>query len=162
QLERLLLHLLSENGLINGDSHLWLTQRRQEARRDNLPCRELEELFDRIDSAGRLSYNLRAALGHLLLGRHRRLTCAWLRGASLPETALEKLEIIPEQDGDDELEEQAHQLVIALSSLATAELPLVYCFDQVEALQLDPQDASGLIAFGQMVSALQAETRHTL
>ncbi|MGH9936995.1 MAG: hypothetical protein ACREAM_12160 [Blastocatellia bacterium] len=162
QLERLLLSLLSKHGLINGDSRLWLAQRRQEARRDNLPCRELEELFDRIDSAGRLGYSLRTVLGHLLLGRHRGLAGAWLRGASLPETALQKLEITSEQDGDDELEEHAHQLVIALGSLATAELPLVFCFDQVEALQLDPRDASGLIAFGQLITALHAETRHTL
>jgi len=162
QLERLLLNLLSKYGLINGDSRLWLTQRRHEARRNNLPCLELEELFDRMDSEGRLSYSLRTVLGHLLLGRHRGLAGAWLRGESLPETALQKLEITSDQDGDDELEEQARQLVIALSSLATAELPLVFCFDQVEALQLDPQDASGLIAFGQTISALQAETRHTL
>jgi len=162
QLERLLLSLLSKHSLINGDSRLWLAQRRQEARRDNLPCRELEELFDRIDGAGRLSYNLRAVLGHLLLGRHRGLAGAWLRGASLPETALQKLEIAFEQDGDDELEEQAHQLVIALNSLATAELPIIFCFDQIEALQLDPRDASGLIAFGQTISALHAETRHAL
>src|SRR5262249_38687025 len=86
QLDRLLLSLLSKHGLINGDSHHWLAQKRQEARRDNLPCRELEELFDRIDSEGRLSYNLRAVLGHLLLGRHRGLAGAWLRGESLPET----------------------------------------------------------------------------
>jgi hypothetical protein len=162
QLERLLLSLLIKHGLINGDGQLWLAERRQEARIENLRCHELEEVFDRIDDEGRLSYNLRAVLGHLLLGRHRGPAAAWLRGASLPETALQRLEIAHEQDGDDELEEQAHQLVIALSSLASAELPLIFCFDQIEALQLDPQDASGLIAFGQMISALQAETRHTL
>ncbi|MCI0390129.1 MAG: AAA family ATPase [Acidobacteria bacterium] len=162
QLERLLLSLLSKHGLINGDGHLWLAEKSQEARLETLRCHELEGLFDLIDGEGRLSYNLRAVLGHLLFGRHRGLAAAWLRGASLPETALQRLEIAPEQDGDDELEELAHQLVIALSSLATAELPLIFCFDQIEALQLDPQDASGLIAFGQMISALQAETRHTL
>jgi len=162
QLERLLLNLLINHGLINGYSRRWLAERRREARLENLRCHELEELFDRIDEEGRLSYNLRAVLGHLLLGRHRGPAVAWLRGASLPETALQKLDIASEQDGDDELEEQAHQLVIALSSLATAELPLIFCFDQIEALQLDPQDASGLIAFGQMISALQAETKHTL
>jgi hypothetical protein len=161
QLERLLLNLLSEHGLI-GDGHSWVAQRRLEARRDNLPCRELEELFDRIDSAGRLSYNLRVALGHLLLERHRGPAGAWLRGESLPEGALQKLEIMPESDGDDELEAQAHQLIIALSSLATAELPIIFCFDQIEALQLDQQDPSGLIAFGQMISALHAETKHVL
>ena len=115
-----------------------------------------------MDSAGRLSYNLRVALGHLLLGRHRGLAAAWLRGESLPEEALRKLEIMPEPDGDDELEDQARQLVTALSCLATAELPIIFCFDQIEALQLDPQDTSGLIAFGQMISALYAETRRVL
>jgi hypothetical protein len=162
QLELLLLVLLSKYGLVSGDGPLWLAQRRQEARRDDLPCRELEELFDRMDSAGRISYNLRVALGHLLLGRHRGLAGAWLRGESLPEAALRKLEIMPEPDGDDELEEQAHQLVTALTCLATAELPIIFCFDQIEALQLDPQDPSGLIAFGKMISALYAETRHVL
>jgi AAA ATPase-like protein len=162
QLERLLLGLLSKYRLISGDGPLWLAQRRQDARRDDLPCQELEELFDRMDSAGRLSYNLRVALGHLLLGRHRGLAGAWLRGESLPEAALRTLEIMPEPDGDDELEEQAHQLVTALTCLATAELPIIFCFDQIEALQLDPQDPSGLIAFGQMISALYAETRHVL
>ncbi|MBO0724455.1 MAG: hypothetical protein J2P52_02555 [Blastocatellia bacterium] len=162
QLEWLLLSLLSERGLISGDGRLWLAQKRLEARRDNLPCRELEELFDRMDSQGYLSYNLRVALGHLLLGRRQGLAGAWLRGANLPEAALEKLEIIPEPDADDELERQAHQLVIALGSLATAELPFIFCFDQIEALQLDQQDPSGLIAFGQMISALHAETRHIL
>src|SRR5262249_53832353 len=43
-----------------------------------------------------------------------------------------------------------------------AELPIIFCFDQIEALQLDPQDPSGLIAFGQLVSALYAETRRVL
>lgn len=162
QLERLLLSLLSKHGLTGGDDRLWLAERSQVARRENFRCHELEELFDRIDGEGRLSYNLRAALGHLLLGRHRGLAGAWLRGANLPEAALKSLEITPEPDGDDELEEQAHQLVIALSSLATAELPLIFCFDQIEALQLDQQDASGLIAFGQMISALHAETKHIL
>jgi hypothetical protein len=162
QLERLLLSLLSEHGLISGDGPLWLEQKRQEARRDNHPCRELEELFERIDSEWRLSYSLRAVLGHLLLGRHRGLAGAWLRGESLPESELQKLEIRPTPDGDDELEEQAHQLVIALSSLATAELPIIFCFDQIEALQLEQQDPSGLIAFGQMISALHAETKRIL
>ena len=97
-----------------------------------------------MDSAGRLSYNLRVALGHLLLGRHRGLAAAWLRGESLPEEALRKLEIMPEPDGDDELEDQARQLVTALSCLATAELPIIFCFDQIEALQLDPQDTVGV------------------
>jgi hypothetical protein len=162
QLERLLMNLLSKHGLTGGDGRLWLAERSREARRENFRFHELEDLFDRIDSEGRLGYNLRAALGHLLLGRHRGLAGAWLRGASLPEEALKKLEMISEQDGDEELEEQAHQLVIALSSLATADLPLIFCFDQIEALHLDPQDPSGLIAFGQMISALHAETRHTL
>lgn len=162
QLERLLLHLLGNTGLADSVSRCWLAQRRQEAHYNNFPCHELEELFERVDGVGRLSYNLRTVLGHLLLGRHRGLASAWLRGESLPETALQKLGITAGQDGDEEMEEQAHQLVIALCSLATAEAPIVFCFDQVEALQLDPQDVSGLIALGQTISALHAETKHAL
>src|SRR5262249_21357078 len=162
QLERLLLGLLSKYGLISEDGPLWLAQRRKEARPDGLHCRGLGEVFDRIDSARSIQFKFRVAVGHLLLGRHRGLAGAWLRGESLPEAALRKLEIMSEPDGDDELEEQAHQLVTALSCLATAELPIIFCFDQIEALQLDPQDPSGLIAFGHMISALYAETRHIL
>lgn len=162
QLDRLLLHLLSEHGLVGGDARQWLLQRRQMALHNSGPCGELRELFDQLGGGIRLGNNLRKVLEHSLLKRHRGLATAWLHGESLPEEDLQKLGITAGTDNDEELEEQARQLVLALSSLATAELPIVFCFDQVEALQLNPQDLSGLIAFGQVVSALQAGPKHAL
>lgn len=162
QLERLLLYRLSENGLVEGDGVAWLKQRRKEFAATNAPCRELEELFDQIDTAGRLSHNLRATLGHLLLGRYRGLASAWLRGESLPESALQRLEITGAQDDDEELEEKAYRMALALCSLATSETPVIFCFDQVEALQTHQRETDGIFAFGQMISALHDETRHAL
>lgn len=162
QLERLLLHLLGEQGLISGDQRQWLSQRRQAARHNSDHCDELSEMFDSLGGGVRLSNNLRAVIEHLLLGRHRGLAAAWLHGESLSETDLQRLGITSASDNDEELEVLARQLVVALSSLARAELPIIFCFDQVEALQLDPQDVSGLVAFGQLISVLQAETRHAL
>ncbi|MEP7342944.1 MAG: hypothetical protein ABI977_34775 [Acidobacteriota bacterium] len=162
QLDRLLLHRLSEGGFVEGDGRAWLQHRRREANGTNAPCPELEELFDQIDTTGYLSHSLRTVLGHLFLGRHRGLAGSWLRGESLPETALQRLEVISGQDGDDELEEQGHRLALALSTLATPDLPVIFCFDQIEALQTHPEDNAGLFAFGQMVSALHDETKHAL
>lgn len=162
QLERLLLHRLSESGLVEGDLTAWLQRRRKDLAATNAPCLELEELFDQTDAAGRIGHNLRVALGHLLLRRHRSLAAAWLRGESLPVSALQRLEITSAQDGDEELEEEARRIALALDSLATPETPIIFCFDQVEALQASSQETDGIFTFGQMISALHDETRHAL
>lgn len=162
QLERLLLHLLDDRALIGGDQRQWLLQRKQMALHNNDSCNELRELFDGLSGGIRIGNNLRIVLEHLLLGRHRGLAAAWLHGESLLETDLQRLGIAAAPDGDEEMEEQARQLVLALSSLATAQLPIIFCFDQVEALNLDPLDLTGLIAFGQVVSALHAGPKHAL
>jgi hypothetical protein len=162
QIERLLLHRLGESGLAIGDGRRWLTQKRGESQNQNLLRHLIEPFFDRIDDAGRISYPLRIVLGNLLLGQHRGLASAWLRGESLPETELEKLGLTGEAETDEDLEERAFRTVIALASLATSEAPIIFCFDQIEAMQLDGYDNSGLLAFGQMMSTLHAETRHVL
>lgn len=162
QLERLLLHRLGETGLAIGDGRRWLTQKRDESQNQNLLRHLIEPFFERIDVAGRIGYQLRIVLGFLLLGQHRGLAGAWLRGESLPEAELEKLGLAGDAESEEELEERAFRTVIALASLATSELPIIFCFDQIEALQLDGQDRTGLVAFGQMMSALHAESRHVL
>src|SRR5262245_15889347 len=162
QIERLLLHRLDKNGFTIGDSRRWLEQKRLKAHANNSQDPAIEVFLEKIDETGRLSYNLRTVLGCLLLDRHRTLAADWLRDEGLPESALEKLGLAAETENDEELEDRARRMVIALASLATADLPMIFCFDQVEALQLDQQDFTGLIAFGQMLSALQADTKHAL
>ncbi len=40
--------------------------------------------------------------------------------------------------------------------------PLVFCFDQIEALEMDPGDNTGLFQFGQMARELKIETQNTV
>ncbi|MCI0349894.1 MAG: hypothetical protein L0Z53_10755, partial [Acidobacteriales bacterium] len=63
---------------------------------------------------------------------------------------------------EEDPEEQALDMVCAVSRLADSNIPLVLCFDQVEALQTSPEDVEGLYAFGRMVSSLRDKTRNTL
>jgi AAA ATPase-like protein len=168
QLERLLLHRLTTAGLVTGDAQTWLANKRSEARTSNESIPELEKLLDQLSrsSNGQLSfsYDLFTALGHLLLDRHRYAAAGWLRGDSLPESVQKQLFDLDKQDDENDLdpEERARRVVLALSNLATPDMPMVYCFDQLEALQVDPRDIAGLFAFGQMVTELHAGTQHVL
>jgi AAA ATPase domain len=168
QLERLLLHRLTTAGLVTGDAHTWLAEKRREARDNNAPIPELEKLLDQLSrsSNGQLGfgYDLFTALGHLLLDQHKYAAAAWLRGDSLPESVQKQLFDSDRQDDENDLdpEERARRVVLALSNLATADMPMVFCFDQLEALQIDPRDTAGLFAFGQMVTELNAGTQHVL
>ncbi|MBO0720476.1 MAG: ATP-binding protein [Blastocatellia bacterium] len=166
QLERLLLHRLSAAGVVTGDIHSWLAEKRRE--NNNEPLTELEKLLDQLSrfSNGQLGfgYDLFTILGHLLLDRHRYAAAAWLRGDSLPESVQKQLFDSDRQDDENDLdpEERARRVVLALTNLATADMPLVFCFDQLEALQVDPRDIVGLFAFGQMATELHAGTKNVL
>ena len=99
-----------------------------------------------------LSRDLTVVLDHLVLGRHLHDARAWLRGESLPETVLTRLGLGGE-DGDDR-EEAARQVVSALCRLAGNTLPIVFCFDQIEAIQLHRDDRDALFRFGRMAAEL--------
>jgi hypothetical protein len=121
----------------------------------------VEEAIDRLDQEAQLNdRDLITVLGHVLSGRYRRDARAWLRGESLPEAALSQLGVNTDQDGDPE--ERARKVVLSLSRLTGQEIPLVFCFDQVEALQSHPQDLAGLYKFGQMIGFLRDETSNSL
>jgi hypothetical protein len=139
----------------------WLERLQRDARSSLQAVEEMEEALDRLDRQSRLNdRDLLVVLGHLLLARHRRDARAWLLGDSLSEAALGKLGVNPEQD--DEPEERARRLVLSLTRLTGPEVPIVFCFDQVEALQSHPQDLAGLYKFGQMIGFLRDETRNSL
>lgn len=167
QLERLLLHQLSLCGLVKGDGFLWLKQAREDFATADRINQALHSLFNEIDPEGKISYKLRQIFSYLLLKRHYSEATDWLRGNSLPQSALEKLgfesQREDEERGEDlEIDDQDVQIVVALCRLATLDLPFIFCFDQVEALQPDLQDTSGLSAFGQMIGDLHDNTRCSL
>ncbi|MDX2031436.1 MAG: AAA family ATPase [Blastocatellia bacterium] len=162
QLERLFLSRLKEIGAGDDLLYRWLSGGRSGAHSLDELDYEADEVFERIDTHGRISRDLKTALKHLLLGRHRRDAGAWLRGELLPESAASALGIEIAADEDDDLEFRARQVVNALCGLSGAHAPVIFCFDQVEALQAQAGDNTGLFAFGQMVSILHAETTNAL
>jgi hypothetical protein len=157
QLERLILHRLSEIGGVGMDWDFWLKETRRMRRED-----AAEALFEFLDPGARLGGNLRRVLIHLLIGTHRSDAGAWLRGESLPEAVLERLALDTVEPEDEEQEEQAQRTVLALSSLAGPRIPVIFCFDQVEAMQIKPRDKTGWFAFGQVVGSLHDQTHNAL
>ncbi len=99
-----------------------------------------------------LPRDLSIVIEHLTLNRSVRDAVAWLSGDSLPESALGQLGLGP--DTQDDREQAARDTVTALCRLAGETLPIVFCFDQVEALQRSSDDKEAFFRFGQMAADL--------
>jgi hypothetical protein len=99
-----------------------------------------------------LPRDLSLVVEHLALNRSVRDAGAWLAGDSLPEPALNELSL--GADNTDDREEAARTVVTALCRLAGATLPIVFCFDQVEALQRSSNDRDAFYSFGRMAADL--------
>jgi AAA ATPase domain len=103
---------------------------------------------------------LARVLEHLLHGHQPADCVAWLSGDSLPEAALAGLGLGPDEAED--REDEARQLVCQLCTLAAGSLPIVFCFDQVEALQATADDRDALFRFGQVAAGLAESDPHVL
>lgn len=162
QLERLLLCRLTHYGIAEGDCRLWLEKLRKDARSVTAFASYLEDIFEALDSEELMGADMRKVLRYLLLGFHSLQASAWLRGEALPAAVLEHLGLQRLPHTEEELEAHAQRVVLALCLLITPQLPLVLCFDQVEALQQDPDDAQGLDAFLEIFQTLRQHARCTL
>jgi hypothetical protein len=161
QLERILLRRFAEIRPADADLLLWWAWLGQQYPNPVDLEQVLDDLLERLDPDGGLGRDLCKVLVHLLLKRRRRDARAWLRGDPLPESALSALSLGGAEDDGDQ-EDQARQVVVALCRLAGPKIPVVFCFDQIEALQIEPRDDAALFAFGQLVMALFQETRNAL
>lgn len=99
-----------------------------------------------------LPRDLRVVLENLLCNLNVHDAASWLQGESLPERVLEKLGLTPEDSED--REDTARSIVTALARLAGGTLPIVFCFDQVEALQRHLDDDDAFFRFGRMAADL--------
>jgi AAA domain len=156
QFERILFHRLAEIRVAEGDLEHWYEYMLEEH-----PA-GLTELMDRIARSLDLDRNTAVAFMHIAFRRHLRDLRAWLAGASLPQGALDQMNLADEEGGDEEREYQSRQVVLMLCRLAGNHLPIVLSFDQVEALQMAPGDRDALFAFGQMTSTLHDGTSNVL
>ncbi|MBS0263611.1 MAG: AAA family ATPase [Planctomycetes bacterium] len=156
QFQRILFHRLAELRPAEWDLERWYEFMLEE------DPEGLARLVDQIADTLDLDRNTAVAFQHIAFGRHLRDLRAWLAGTSLPQAALERLDLAQDDGSDEEREDEARQVVLMLCRLAGNELPVVMCFDQVEALQTAPEDHEALFAFGQLVSTLHDGTTNVL
>lgn len=156
QFERILFHRLSEIRPAEGDLERWY-----EYMLEKQPA-GLQQLIQQIATELDLDRNTSIAFEHIAFGRHLRDLRAWLAGVSLPEAALERMDLAQDEGNDDEREDQSKQVVLMLCRLAGNGLPIVVCFDQVEALQDKTGETEGLFAFGKLTSILHDGTSNVL
>lgn len=102
--------------------------------------------------------DLAIVLSHLLTGTNLRDAAAWLRGQELPEAALQRLDLSA-PGAEDNQEAAARDAVVALCSLLEPG-PVVFCLDQMEALQNFPGDKAGLFAAGKAILLLHDRLRN--
>lgn len=98
-----------------------------------------------------LDPSLSAIVRRLATGDRTRDAYAWLRGDPLSADALKSLGL-PEPDDSEPRAVMAQRIVTSLCRLAGDRLPIVFCFDQIEALE--PNDRTSLAEFGRMAAEL--------
>jgi AAA ATPase domain len=155
QLQRLVAHQLA--GAKGNTPRHWVRALRILPSADSDSVSEyLGEVAERLE----LGRELSVVLDHLVNNRFVMDARAWLAGDSLPESALTRLGLGPDEPGD--REDAARQLVSALCRLAGETLPFVFCFDQIEALQASADDRDALFRFGRMAADLSEADGHVL
>ena len=118
-------------------------------------------LRDRPFDGLRLNYNLANVLSHYRESKLRNECAAWLRGEQLRENVLLQLGVAGDGPEEESLEEQAHEIVKHLCSLAAPD-PIVFCCDEMEILETYPGDLKGLFAYARVASTLIQETVNVL
>jgi len=129
--------------------------------RDPATWDEFRETFGEVCIRLGIDYNLARTCRLFLLRQHRHEAVQWLRCGELPDAVREELgfDAIPETNGFENPEVAADNIVQQLLRLISDTRPIVLCFDQIEALQVAPNDRSGFFAFGKLAAELfdQAE-----
>jgi hypothetical protein len=102
--------------------------------------------------------NLGIVFGNLKEGVQYADSAAWLRGQDLPEDVLKTMGIAVPSD-EEEQEAASRQFMTTICEL-TAPIPLVFCFDQLEAIRSYQDDTAGFFKMGQVISDLHDNTRN--
>jgi hypothetical protein len=130
--------------------------RLERLRSDALSWDELREAYGEVCMRLGLDYSLARACRLFLMHQHRAEVSHWLKSGDLPETLREELGF-DTSAGRTEAEGQeraAAGMVHQLARLIVDTRPFVLCFDQIESLQLSPDDRTGFFAFGRLAADL--------
>jgi len=118
------------------------------------------DLFHTLDGEAQLPPGLVQVLRRIAARRDLSLAHAWLRGDSLTASELDRLGIAEDPLLDEDPEYAAREIIMALVRLAGEKMAMLFCFDQVEALETIPGDLSGFVAFGGVASTLHDEAKN--
>ncbi len=147
QLQRLVAHKLA--GEHGKSPKSWVRTMRVLSQADAGAVSEyLDQVAQRLD----ISRDVHVVVEHLVSNRFVTDALAVLRGESLPEAALAKLGLSAVEEED--REGAARRVVTDLCRLAGDTLPILFCFDQIEALSNGPSDAEALARFGRLAADL--------
>ena len=116
--------------------------------------KELRPYIEEISLHAELTRDMCRVIDHLVFRRHRLEALAWLRGESLPEEELKKLGLSTAQEDEGDPEAVARDVVRSLCRLAGAAIPVIFCFDQIEALQRHEGDREGIFVLGKAIRSL--------
>lgn len=115
---------------------------------------ELREPFGEMATRLSLDYPLARGLRLLLLRQHRHDVTQWLEHGELPDEVRERLgfDMPKDDEAAADLERAAEHMVHRLARLIADTRPVVLCFDQIESLQVSPDDRTGFFAFGRLAA----------
>ena len=155
QLESMVVRALLRDGSPLTPMQIWSDMRRRWPPGPTLFSR-LENHFEQLTLRIQLDPDIALVLRHYL-SEHRRIDAyRWLTGMSVSEAVLERLGVprTLEEDAD------ARSALFAMSTLTGDASVLVLAFDQLEGMQLGPDDLDGVRGFGNAVADLLINCRN--
>lgn len=138
--------------------------RLEELWRDTVHWDEVREAFGEACVRLGLDYSVARACRLFLVHQHRPEIVHWLKTGDLPEAIREELgfDTIGGGSAAEDPERSAADMVQQLARLIVDSRPLVLCFDQIESLQLSPDDRTGFFAFGRLAADIVDQTESIL
>ena len=120
--------------------------------------KRLRPTFDKLTIQFRLDPEAMKVLRHYLTWNNRAVAYAYLVGRDLPDEDLASLGV--KQSLDDE--ERARQAVLTFCRLAGEHFTIILAFDQIEGLQLNPEDFEGLRTYAKGAVELLMQCKNLL
>ncbi|MGA9028492.1 MAG: ATP-binding protein [Steroidobacteraceae bacterium] len=155
QLEAMVVRALLRDGSPLTPMQIWTDMRRRWPPGPTLFGR-LENHFEQLTLRINLDPDVGLVLRHYL-AEHRRIDAyRWLTGMSVPESVLSRLGVPRTLEEDDD----ARGVLFALSTLTGHSSVLVLAFDQLEGMQLRPDDIEGVRGFGNAVADMLINCRN--
>ena len=155
QLEGVLLASLAKEAghAFDGEEAAGLLRRLQA---DAAGWEELRESFGELATRLSLDYPLARGLRLFLLRQRRHEVVQWLERGELPDDVREQLgfDTPSVEEAAADPERTAEEVVQRLARLVADTRPIVLCFDQIESLQVSPDDRTGFFAFGRLAADL--------